>query len=267
MIEMYVNILVAFARDVALLEQQAVGLATNKNGPITDDDVAILEPLLERCSGAGAFFYLPQVVARRNRLQAAIDQRASYEEIRYQLRALREELDDELGSRKLFYMPASKALYYFTGLQEFGLDVLKRFPSLRSDIEEAGKCIGCRRSTAAVFHLMRVLEAGVQAFGKQFGLAGLEHKNWQEILNDVNGKLRAMVKTDSQRAQFAELVTLLTAVKFAWRNEVMHPKDVYTEEEADDIFRTTRAFMKKVVEACPLPSAATSLPTVPTSAP
>jgi len=258
MLEMYVGVLVTFARDVARFEREASGLAVNKNGPILDADVAILELLVQRCINADAFFYLPQVVARCRRLKVALNQRDFYHEIHYQLRALREEMDDELNTRKFFHMPASKALHYFAGQNLLGVGVAQRFPEVSGDIEEAGKCLGCGRSTAVVFHLMRVLEKGVQVFGNQFNLPDLEHKEWQQILNDVNGKLSKMQKTDPKRAPFAELVSLLTAVKFAWRNEVMHPKAFYTEEQANEVFNTTKSFMGKVVDACPPPQVTSS---------
>ena len=38
----------------------------------------------------------------------------------------------------------------------------------------------------------------------------------------------------------------LYAVKLAWRNEVMHPKDTYTLEEADNLIRQVRIFMGKL---------------------
>jgi hypothetical protein len=40
----------------------------------------------------------------------------------------------------------------------------------------------------------------------------------------------------------------LYAVKLAWRNEVMHPNDTYTLEEAEDILRQVKLFMQQLVE-------------------
>jgi hypothetical protein len=37
--------------------------------------------------------------------------------------------------------------------------------------------------------------------------------------------------------------TLLFTCKEAWRNPVMHPGSVWTEEEANDIHRSTKKFM------------------------
>ena len=38
----------------------------------------------------------------------------------------------------------------------------------------------------------------------------------------------------------------LYAVKLAWRNEVMHPKDTYTLEEADNLIRQLKIFMEQL---------------------
>ena len=35
-------------------------------------------------------------------------------------------------------------------------------------------------------------------------------------------------------------------MKLAWRNEVMHPKQTYTEEEALEVFAASKAFMREL---------------------
>jgi hypothetical protein len=50
-------------------------------------------------------------------------------------------------------------LNYYTGKNLFGDDVDSKFPSTKEDIENAGKCIGVGQDTAAVFHIMRAMEA------------------------------------------------------------------------------------------------------------
>jgi hypothetical protein len=258
MLSVNAAVLVQFARDLAQLEIQAASLAAQGGGgpasPIPPNDVAITKNMLERVQAAIDFFYLPATDARRYRFLAALDANPSYADVRHHLHILREALEDELQTRLVFFMPAGRAIHYIGGQGLLGDEVIKRFPDLGTDIEEAGKCLGCGRSTAAVFHLMRVLEVGVQSFGATFNVASTDQKNWQPILNEVNTALNAMPKSDPGRARFAELVTLLTAVKFAWRNEVMHPKGVYTEEEAEEIFRATKSFMRKIAAACTIPS-------------
>jgi hypothetical protein len=53
-------------------------------------------------------------------------------------------------------------------------------------------------------------------------------------------------KTSSQRTRksaYATAASYLQTVRLAWRNEVMHPKQTYTRQEAFDIFNTSKAFM------------------------
>jgi hypothetical protein len=47
----------------------------------------------------------------------------------------------------------------------------------------------------------------------------------------------------------AELSAQLYVVKVAWRNEVMHPKQTYTAEEADNVFRSPRTFVRELAES------------------
>jgi hypothetical protein len=249
MIEMYVNTLIALVRDVALLEAATNQIVqSGKTGPLTDEDAAILAPIAERCVGADAFFYLPQVSARAKRFKDAVTVKVKYDEIRYQLRALREEMDDELQNRMMFYMPPARATKFLASGKLLGENVARVFVDKISDIEEAGKCFGCARFTAVVFHLMRVMEYAVQKMGERFKVTGVESKEWQEIINAVNGRLNQMPKSDLERSVFAELVGCLTAVKFAWRNEVMHPKATYTEDEAADILQAVKTFTTRIAE-------------------
>jgi hypothetical protein len=71
-------------------------------------------------------------------------------------------LIDELeGHDKFFYIPLLRA-QVFELVEPYGVLVSKKFPNLTEDIQEAGKCYACARYTACVFHLMRVMENGVQ---------------------------------------------------------------------------------------------------------
>jgi hypothetical protein len=42
-------------------------------------------------------------------------------------------------------------------------------------------------------------------------------------------------------------------VKVAWRNQVMHPHDKYTPDEAKDILGHVEAFMKTLASLVPVP--------------
>ena len=63
----------------------------------------------------------------------------------------------------------------------FGTEVAARFPRAIVDIEEAGKCFALGRFTACVFHLMRVVEAGLAAISRSLNI--VKHSpTWEAYL-------------------------------------------------------------------------------------
>jgi outer membrane receptor for ferrienterochelin and colicin len=127
----------------------------------------------------------------------------------------------------------------------FGADIEDKIPSVIEDIAEAGKCLGLGRSTAAVFHLMRVMETGVQRLGQSLGVELTEAKVWQVILDQINKKIKEQHK---QAQRYASIAAHLYNVKLAWRNEAMHPKATYTVEEAQGIFDAVKVFMNDLTK-------------------
>lgn len=89
------------------------------------------------------------------------------------------------------------------------------------------------------------MEAGVQAFGTKLGVTLTDEKNWQNILDETDKAIKALPRT-AQRVQMSQASANLYAVKLAWRNEVMHPKDTYTLEEADNLIRQVKIFMEQL---------------------
>ncbi len=158
---------------------------------------------------------------------------------------------DELQSILFLHVPQDKVGYY-ENKPQFGEQVADKFPKAITDIQEAGKCFATARYTACVFHLMRVMEIGVQQLGNTLGVPDPEEKEWQKILNDVNGAIKRLGNPSTpitpaqkeRRDEYAQAAVYLENVKNAWRNNVMHPKDTYTEEEAAEVFRTTKVYMK-----------------------
>src|SRR6266536_4281388 len=133
----------------------------------------------------------------------------------------------------------------------FGDDVAKKFPSASVDIEEAGKCLALDRGTAAVFHLMRVMEVGLRALAKSLNDPRLDPKKnptWSNILQKGDEELK---KPIAQRAPewaandhfFSEAQANLRAVQYAWRNPTMHVEINYDPEKAGDVMQSVKAFM------------------------
>lgn len=169
--------------------------------------------------------------------------------MRAELAQLAERIVEELETAVFLSVPFVKVKYYDQKDPLFGLEVEKKFPKLTEDISEAGKCFALHRYTATVFHLMRVLEAALQEFGKTLGVALVTQKVWQNILDEVNKVVKGLEPRKDPRAKaYAEAAAHLYNVKVAWRNEVMHPKETYTEEEAESILQNVKTFMVDLAE-------------------
>jgi hypothetical protein len=152
----------------------------------------------------------------------------------------------DMQSSMFFHMPNRQSQFY-KQTAIFGPVVAARFPTLTEDIEEAGNCLAFGRSTACVFHLMRVMEVGTQALGSLLGVAFTDAKNWQNILDESNKAIKALPK-GKETIELSQIAAHLFNVKVAWRNEVMHPKATYTLEESEDLFTHVKTFMKTLAK-------------------
>lgn len=152
-------------------------------------------------------------------------------------------------------IPRGKAKYYLNH-NLFGNDVASKFSDVNDDVERAGKCLATGNYTATVFHLMRVMEKGVQYLGTEMGVALTNEKDWQVILNEINKAIKALSNPPTKmtpamkekRDAYAAASERLQNVKDAWRNRVMHPKDSYDGEEAEEIFTATQKFMQHLTK-------------------
>lgn len=173
----------------------------------------------------------------------------SLSEIKMAVHEVGTRLVDELSETYIMIVPGGRASLYDAGGEHFGSKVYEKFPKTIEDIAEAGKCLSLGLGTATVFHLMRVMEAGVRALGKRFRIVIRDPRNetWANIIRLVNVKIEALpTKTRTQIERKRQLATAsanLNAVRIATRNEVMHPKETYTPDEAGVVFDTTALFM------------------------
>jgi hypothetical protein len=141
-----------------------------------------------------------------------------------------------------FYIPIKRANAFDTK-EPFGPEVSAKFPKLGEDIEEAHKCYACGRNTACVFHLMRVMEVAVQRLGQKLKIKNVKNLVWQVILDQINGAIKALPPKSAKTKKLAAVAGHLYNVKLAWRNEVMHPKATYTQDEAETLLALVKIFM------------------------
>jgi hypothetical protein len=175
----------------------------------------------------------------------------TYAQLKEAVTQLQDRIRDELDTVYFLHVPFEKAKVYYRS-HPFGEAVTNKFPKAITDIQEASKCLAVARYTACVFHLMRVMEIGVQYLGKKLKLSDTHEKEWQAILNSVNGAIKKMgtpttpltSRQKTARNKYSQAAVYLENVKNAWRNNVMHPKASYTPEEAEEVFQTVKSYMQ-----------------------
>lgn len=150
-------------------------------------------------------------------------------------------LIDELRDRK--FIGLSKDVGTLLNTQQFPADIRLKFPSAIVDIDEAINCLALERSTASVFHLMRVLEVAIKATATCLGVPDPvrgSDKNWGAMLRQVkaaidNQWLTGADKMSPDAKLFENLYVSLDAVKNGWRNVTMHVERTYTMDEAQRV--------------------------------
>jgi hypothetical protein len=173
--------------------------------------------------------------------------KTTYKEWLAMIPEIQSRIQDEMEQNLFMFIPPDRAGRY-NKPELLGEETNKKFPTIQYDVTEAGNCYASGRSTAVVFHLMRIMEVGVQELGNKLGVQLVNDKVWQVILDGINSKITALPQKDPRTVELAQASANLYAVKLAWRNEVMHPKDTYTLEEADNLIRQVKIFMEQLAK-------------------
>jgi hypothetical protein len=154
---------------------------------------------------------------------------------------------------------------YFEQEKLFGNDVFEAFEEARREIKDAGNCIAQDLNTAAVFHLMRVMELGLRELAARLKANALIKKlkqtkipielgTWEEIIVTLESKLDGMrnkprsIKRDNQIDTCNELLKEFRSVKDLWRNKVMHTRATYDAKQAESAFDHVCLFMQKLAK-------------------
>jgi len=182
----------------------------------------------------------------------------TYEWLLQHISTIQRLIQREMSTRLFLYVPPDKARYWprATTPYPFGEVVYKAFPSAHFDIHNASVSIGVGLATAAVFHLMRVLEIVLAALGSKFGVS-LAHTNWAPAIEQIESKIREMHKDPTwkalpdckaQQEYYAQAASYFGIIKDAWRNYTMHARGKYTEQEAEHVYNNVKAFTQKLAE-------------------
>ncbi len=166
---------------------------------------------------------------------------ADTERLTWMLQNLRMNFCSQMSSKIILVLQTKHSHYMAEDISFFGHDVEDAFPAASEDIAEAAKCLALQRYTAVVFHLMRAMESAIQKLAGHLGVSCAE-KVWGHLLSDISKAIEKMPK-GPKRDAWSQNHALLYHVKQAWRNDTMHPKATYTEDQAESVFAAVKSFM------------------------
>jgi hypothetical protein len=204
-----------------------------------------LPELVQKCRNVGLVVSAELIRNLLDYMRTGVKRKGA--DLSHELEHLGNTIRIEMAQVTFMHIPADRSKFY-DQKELLGADVNSKFHGIQYDITEAGNCYSAGRSTACVFHLMRIMETGVQEFGNKLGVTLTNEKNWQNILDEINKAIKALPHKDKATKEMSEASANLYAVKLAWRNEVMHPKDTYTLEEADNLIRQVKLFMQQLAK-------------------
>jgi hypothetical protein len=131
----------------------------------------------------------------------------------------------------------------------FGPEVKDRFSRCLPDIGSASRCLAFGLYSACVYHLMGIIQEGINAIAKDLGVPVLLTSTWEAIIGPLDKQLdvkrQGMKKEQWKRVEpfYSEALSDLRSIKNAWRNPTMHFSRSYDEQDAQKIFDRTEAFM------------------------
>lgn len=180
------------------------------------------------------------------------------EVLRSGLADLRATLCAELRTRFFLFIPADEAAF-FNKDNLFGSEYHpKASKEVNDEINAAGTCISLGSYTAAMFHLMRVLEFGLRALARHLKVKKvksnipLEHGTWEELIRAIEGKNAQLMarprgfKRQNELDFYSGLLIEMRTFKDYWRNAVMHTRASYDKRQALDAFEHVRNFMQRL---------------------
>ena len=227
-----------------------VGRTIQAFDPNQRPDAALIGNTLRQIDKEAEDLGLSSVSAQIKRINAMVqkcsDDKTSLElsKLKVMLEELLNRMEDSLEERVFLSLSATTAALFEQSEPLFGSLVETVFPDLSEDISEAGKCMAVDRNTASVFHLMRVMERCIKIIGVRVTGIDSETKKWGSIEKDIRTYVESLLPLSPEKAVFSEMLLHFGLVRAAWRNEVMHPKQTYTREEAQRVYDATKGFVQ-----------------------
>ena len=169
-------------------------------------------------------------------------QKSDAKRLGWSFASLNRTLAAQMQSRVVVVFDSRNSKYIAADDPPFVADVDDAFPKAAEEISKAAKCLALQRNTACVFHLMRAMELAVARLADAIGTGKPTDKEWGKILSGIGQAIEALPK-GSERDRWSESHSHLYHVKQAWRNDTMHPKKTYSEEQSQAVFDAVRSFL------------------------
>jgi len=110
-----------------------------------------------------------------------------WSEIESGMKGIQWAVEKELLENTFVFIPSNKMNYFKCDDDKalFCKSVYENFKSARADIKDAGNCLAADLNTAAVFHLMCVVNIGLLALAKHLKLKikAIEFQEWKNIID------------------------------------------------------------------------------------
>ena len=171
--------------------------------------------------------------------------------LRSGIEEIRSRMWDEIDSAVLLHLSSEKASYFSSPEAAWSREFLSAVPSAEFDLDEGLKCFALGRYTACVFHLMRATEAIASMMANKLGASvaakSREGLTLGVVLANIGGKIEEMPK-GREKGDWLRAKALLHSVNRGFRTPTAHPKQTYTEEEADAVINALKGFIPDFVK-------------------
>jgi hypothetical protein len=161
-------------------------------------------------------------------------------------------IHSELSQRLLYAVTTEKAQYcdpqWLTDTAIFSA-----FPKAFAEFQRAEYCYAFDECTAAIFHLMRVIDSGLRLVYESLGET-YDARNWNGIAKKIESEMskKYQDKTEEWRKKdtfYSEVLTDIRSIGRAHRNPALHDIDrKYSDADAKYLIEVTKAFMSHLAQ-------------------
>jgi hypothetical protein len=220
-----------------------------------EDMIACLKEIRTECENLD-LTHTPSLISFAESEVQRKGDKYTYTDILKDLDTLSFSFANELRRNSCFRI-ANEKDKYFQNHDLLGPKVSTAFPLCSREIKNAANCYALEQNEACVFHSMCALESALHVLANELGVTfsgNLDLQNWQPIIENIESEIKKLEKLPrgrdkSDRLKFLSGVAMqFRWFKDAWRNHIMHGRDVYDEGKALSILSHVRELMQALTE-------------------